>query len=171
MTATRHTARVALELAGEYPGVVVISTWKNLRICSWTGGATGPAAETLAQVMDKLKLPDQRSSWVHLIKDGLPLPDSGARSNFSRLMKEHHNEFACVAIVVGGSGFWASAMRNAMIGLRVLAPGGFDFRLHGTPAEVITWLPEAHTRRTGVELSPELLSRLIAQALKFEPSV
>jgi hypothetical protein len=170
MTATRHTARVMLELAGEQPGVLTVSAWKNLGICSWTGGATGPSVETLVQAMDKIRLPDQLFSWVHLIREGLPLPDSGARHNFIRLMKERQNELACVAIVVGGTGFWASAMRNAVIGLRVLAPRSFEFRLHGTPGEVVEWLPGAHQRKTGVELPSETLARLIAQALKFEPS-
>jgi hypothetical protein len=170
MTATRHTARVALELVGEHPGVVTVSAWKNVGICSWTGGATGPAVETLVQAMDKVRLPDQRLSWVHLIREGLPLPDSSARSSFIRVMKERQGELACVAIVVGGTGFWASAMRNALIGLRVLAPRSFEFRLHGTPGEVVEWLPEAHQRQTGVELPSESLARLIAQALKFEPS-
>lgn len=170
MTATRHTARVALELAGEHPGVLVMSSWQNLGIVVWQGGATGHAVETLIRAMDKLRSPERRFSLVHLIKEGLPLPDGGARTNFIRAMKDLQNELGCVAIVVGGTGFWASAMRNAVIGLRVLAPRTFDFKLHGTPGEVVQWLPEAHQRRTGVELPSEALASMLAQAGRFEPS-
>lgn len=170
MTAPRHSSRAALELAGEYPGVLAVSAWKNLGICSWTGGATGPAVDALVQAMEKVRVPGQRSSWVHLIREGLPLPDGGARTNFIRLMKERQDELACVAIVVGGTGFWASAMRNAVIGLRVFAPRTFEYRLHGSPGEVVEWLPQAHRDKTGVELPSETLAQLIAQALRFEPS-
>jgi hypothetical protein len=171
MTIDRHTARVALELIGEYPGVVAISAWKNLAICSWTGGAVGPSVDVVVRAMDKIRPPDQRCSWVHLIRSGLPLPDSAARSSFIRAMKERQSELACVAIVVGGTGFWASAMRNAIIGLRVLAPRSFEFRLHGAHEEVAAWLPEAHKRQTGVDISAETLLRLLAEAAKFEPSL
>ncbi|HKU42512.1 MAG TPA: hypothetical protein VJR89_30350 [Polyangiales bacterium] len=159
----RTTERPSLELAGEYPGVVSVSVWKNLGICSWTGGAVGPAVDTVASAMDKLHATAARTSWVHLIQDGLPLPDSAARSGFIRIMKERTTELACVAIVVGGTGFWASAMRNAVIGLRVFAPRSFDFRLHGTHEEVVRWLPEAHREKTGVQISPESLARLLSQ--------
>src|SRR4051812_44305352 len=108
MTTTRRTARVELQLVAEYPGVLAVSAWKNLGICSWTGGATAPAVEALVRAMDKVRVSDQRVSWVHLIKEGLPLPDAGARSGFVNVMKERQAELACVAIVVGGSGFWAS---------------------------------------------------------------
>lgn len=56
------------------------------------------------------------------------------------MMTERSSELACVAVVVGGTGFWASAMRNAVIGLRVFASRGFELRLHGSADEVVAWL-------------------------------
>jgi hypothetical protein len=82
---------------------------------------------------------------------------------------ERGNELACVAVVVGGTGFWASAMRNAVIGLRVFASRKFELRLHGTVDEVVTWLPSAHQQQTQVELPASALREWLKQAQELEP--
>ena len=164
----RPTKPGILERVAEYPGVVTISGWQNLRIVSWVAQGIGPAVDVIHLSMDRSKDFPQYS-WVHLIRDKLPLPDAMAREGFVRMMRERSNELACVAVVVGGTGFWASAMRNAVIGLRVFAPGKFDLRLHGTIDEVVTWLPGAHERQTKIELPAQVLRELLLQAQALEP--
>ena len=157
-----------LERVAAYPGVVTISGWRNVRIVSWVAQAIGPAVEEVHRAMDRSQSFPQYS-WVHLIRDKLPLPDARARDGFVRMMRDRSSELACVAVVVGGTGFWASAMRNAVIGLRVFAPGKFDLRLHGSIDEVVTWLPNAHQRKTQVELPATALRELLMQAQALEP--
>lgn len=169
MAEPRPTDRAALELLGECPGILTVSAWKNLGICSWVGQANGPAVMVLEEATKRMSEPGRRVSWVHLIRDKLGLPDAAARSGFQRIMTEHAAELGCVAVVVGGTGFWASAMRNAVIGLRVLAPRKFELRLHGTIDEVVEWLPAAHEKATGVQLLPATLQRLLFEAERFEP--
>lgn len=166
---TRPSKPAPLERIAEYPGVVTISGWQNLRIVSWVAQATGPAVDEVALAMDRSREYPQYS-WVHLIRDGLGLPDADARAGFVRMMTERSNELACVAVVVGGTGFWASAMRNAVIGLRVFAPRKFELRLHGTTDEVVKWLPGAHQRTTKVELPANLLREWLKQAQELEPA-
>jgi len=170
MPANRTTDRVALELVGEYPGVVVLAAWKNVGICTWVSAAIGPAVEALEAAMQRITVPGQRTSWIHIIRDKAGLPDVAARSGFVRIMTEREAELGCIAVVVGGSGFWASAMRNAVIGLRVFTPRKFELRLHGSITEVVEWFPAAHAKVSGVQLSPATLQRLLAEAERFEPS-
>jgi hypothetical protein len=146
-------------LLGELPGVVSVRGCKNLAIAIWSGQATGPSAELVVQALDRPELRGTRQSFVHVIHDQLPLPDSAARDVFMRTMKGRAKDLACVAIVVLGSGFWASAMRNAVIGMRVFAPRGFEFRVFGSCDEVIAWLPDVHAKETGVVIAPADLSR------------
>jgi hypothetical protein len=157
-----------LERIAEYPGVVTISGWQNLRIVSWAAQADGPAVDELFVAMERSQ-DFPKYSWVHLIRDKLGLPDAAARAGFARMMTERSNELACIAVVVGGTGFWASAMRNAVIGLRAFTPRKFELRLHGTIDEVVTWLPSAHARETQVELPVSALRDWLKQAQELEP--
>jgi hypothetical protein len=161
LPAPRNPDRTDYEVVAEYPGVVTVIGWKNLAVCSWTGQATGQVVEAITGALDRPAVQGYRQSYVHLIRDKLGLPDAEARSSFLNTMKARHNDLACIAIVVGGTGFWASAMRNALIGLRVLAPRSFDFRLHGHVNDVLEWLPAAHEKQTGVALSSDELQRML----------
>lgn len=165
----RPSEPARLERVAEYPGVVVIAGWQNLRIVSWFAQAIGPAVDVLAMSMNRSQDYPQYS-WVHLIRDKLALPDADARAGFVHMMTERSDELACVAVVVGGAGFWASAMRNAVIGLRIFASNKFELRLHGTPDDVVKWLPAAHQRQTQVELPAATLRQLLTQAQEMEPA-
>ena len=52
-------------------------------------------------------------------------------------MKSQANRFGAVAVVIGGSGFLASAVRSFLTGLRLVSPRTFDFRLHGKTSEIL----------------------------------
>jgi hypothetical protein len=157
------------QLLVEQPGVVIVRGWRNLAICVWTGQATGRAASMVAQTVDRPEVQGLRQSFVHVIHNKRPLPDSNARQIFMKLMKERADDLACIAIVVLGSGFWASAMRNAVIGMRVFAPSTFDFKVFGSCEEVVGWLPAAHERQTGIAISPLALANWLGHAREALP--
>lgn len=157
------------QLLAEFPGVVVVRGWRNLAICVWTGQATGPAASLVSRTLDRPEAQGLRQSFIHVIHNKRPLPDSNARQIFMQLMKERAEGLACIGIVVLGSGFWASAMRNAVIGMRVFAPNTFDFRVFGACEEVIGWLPAAHERQTGVVIPPLALAKWLGNAREALP--
>ena len=102
-------------------------------------------------------------SVIHLVKVDIALPDQPTRDAFVRLMKTSNGALACVAVVVGGAGFWASTARSMVTGMRVLARGQFDMRLHGESSEVVKWLPEKHAARTGVQVDAALLEKALQQ--------
>jgi hypothetical protein len=146
------------------PGAFYIASWKGVVMVRWESAATGGAVERLAKVSADLAADEREParSNVHIIADGAGLPTPDARAGFIRLMKQHAGRLACVAIVVGGTGFLASAMRSLMTGMRLLAPRSFNYRLHGSIHEVVEWLPAEHFARTGEQLDPRRLAEVLA---------
>lgn len=100
-------------------------------------------------------------SAIHMIanKAGVPTPEG--RSGLLQVMSEQASNMACVGVVVGGTGFWASTMRSFVTGMRFMTPRNFELRLHGTPEEVLAWLPQHHTQATGVPVDETALARVL----------
>jgi hypothetical protein len=155
------------------PGCFYIASWKNVLMVRWESAADSSAVERLARVSTALAAADpvSRRSNVHIITESGGLPTPTARAGFIELMKEHADRLACVAIVVGGTGFWASALRSALTGMRLLAPRSFNYRLHGSVDEVVKWLPAQHHTRTGEELDSRRLGQVLALWAKSEVRV
>jgi hypothetical protein len=146
------------------PGAFLFGSWKNVVVAIWESQATAPGVERMAKVIRAVAetRPGTRSN-IHIIMDGAALPEAHTRAKFVELMKQNDGQVACIAVVAGGTGFWASAFRSFITGLRWLAPRSYDLRLHGTLEEVVRWLPPEHLRRTGVKLDPVRLQRLLAE--------
>jgi hypothetical protein len=146
------------------PGGFAIASWSHVLMVRWESAADGSAVERLAKVSRDLaaaRLQTRRSN-VHIIADSAGLPTADARAGFIDLMKAHADRLACVAIVVGGSGFLASAMRSLMTGMRLLSPRSFNYRLHGSTDEVVKWLPTEHLAKTGEQIDPRRLGQVLA---------
>ena len=148
-------------LVGE-PGTCRIAALRNLMVVYWTSPATGEAAARLAAATEHvLKTYPAGLSAVHMIADKSGLPTAEGRAGLVQIMNEKAAQIACVAVVVGGTGFWASAMRSFITGMRFVSPRNFDLRLHGTPAEVMMWLPQKHAKVTGVAIDERQLVRVL----------
>mgnify|MGYP003471438812 CR=1 FL=1 len=144
--------------------MVWVYGFENITLIVWQAQPTERAVERLHAVTEKRRKQFPHGiSVIHLVKGNIALPEQATRDAFVRLMKVTDGVLACVAVVVGGTGFWASAARSLVTGLRVLARGEFEMRLHGEIAEVVKWLPEKHAARTGVHVESSQLS----QALHF----
>jgi hypothetical protein len=153
-----------LHIMGGYPGAMRIGRWQNVVVCGWSGAPTGQPVNMLASIMVQLHANSSEvRSYVHIIPDQAGLPDAAARSVFRNIMIDYEPYIACVGVVVAGGGFWASAMRSVVSGLRLLLPTPFDYRLHTTTAELLTWFPAAHRKRTGVEITVPQLSALLRE--------
>jgi hypothetical protein len=128
----------------------------------WESQATMTAVDRMVRASNTLNSawPTGRSN-IHIIADGAGLPTPEVRAHFIDLMKIHAEELACVGVVVGGTGFWTSALRSFVTGLRWLAPRTFDFRLFGTVHEVARWLPPEHAKRTAVNLDSRRLVQIL----------
>jgi hypothetical protein len=65
---------------------------------------------------------------------------------------------------LGGSGFWASAIRGFVTSVHVLLSAPFEFKVVGMLDDLVTWLPTVHARRTGVQLLPDELLAVLRAA-------
>jgi hypothetical protein len=153
-------------LEGE-PGTCRIAALRNVMIVHWTSRATGSAAAKLSAAFEQvLKSYPMGSSAVHVISREAGLPTPEGRAGLMQIMTERAEKIACIAVVVGGTGFWASAMRSFVTGMRFMTPRNFELRLHGTTAEALTWLPAHSAKVTGVSVD----ERALARALESVPS-
>ena len=153
-----------LEPLGEYPGVMKYGYYKNIGVCVWLGQATRHSVNSVHEaVRTLLARSSELHSFIHVINSGVPLPDAGGRSGMVELMKRYEARTACAAIVIGGTGFWAGGMRSAVTSLRLLAPRSFEYRLHGSTREIVPWLAQEHSRRSGVSVSQAELAELVQQ--------
>ena len=153
------------------PGIVSVYGFENITLIVWHAQPTERAVDRLHRVTERRRKQYPNGiSVIHLVKVDIALPDQPTRDAFVRLMKSSNGALACVAVVVGGAGFWASTARSMITGMRVLARGQFDMRLHGEISEVVKWLPERHAARTGMHVEPAHLSRILHQIEAEPPS-
>lgn len=173
MAPTSSTATLTndgLTLLGSDPGTVSFFALENITVVLWHAKPYPGAVDQLARVSERRRKQNPHGvSVIHLVQGSQwELPDAPTRDAFVRLMKAGEGKLAAVSVVVGSSGFWASAVRSLVTGLRVLARGSFDMGLHGSISEVVGWLPARHSARTGITIAPEVLERVLTFALHYE---
>lgn len=141
------------------PGVYGYESWKNVSIGVWIGQATLQAVRgvhALAADME-LQFPEGRSSVV-FVADQVAAPTPEARQEM--LSVYERPGLCCTAIILEGSGFWASGIRSMTSNLHRAAGSTMRLRVHTSIDEVIAWMPAEHQRFTGVALDCEELKRV-----------
>jgi hypothetical protein len=152
----------AIEVVGGTPDINQVWLWHNVVVVSWLGKPTPESARSLGPLVEGLmpRMSAQKLSFIHLVPNNLPLPEADTREELLMLSRSYTHLTACIGVIIAGGGFWASAIRGFVTGIRVVAPRDFDLRMHKSISELLTWFPEEHAQRTLVELEP---SELIAQ--------
>lgn len=144
------------------PGVAAIFAWRNIMIV-FVSGPPGPTS--LPRLISASAVMRERSpaggSCVYVIRATAGRPDSAMRMGILRIEQEYSDWLGGVGVVIGGSGFWASAMRSVVTAMRVASSRKYDMRLFASAEEVAEWLPTAQLKRTGVAFeSLQLLAAL-----------
>jgi hypothetical protein len=156
---------VTLETLGAEPGSLLVRGWQNVSIAVWSGPASAANVSLLDQISGRFKeRHPEGMSAVHIVHGQTPLPSSEAREGLVRVSNAYADCLGGVAVVIGGTGFWASTMRSVVTAMRVLSSRAFEMRIHGTVEEVIEWLPAVHHKRTGVKLEASELLAALRQA-------
>lgn len=160
---THPTASEPITVVGGYPGVFRAGQLDQLVVTSWFAPVSLPAAHELVRATENViaRIGTQRFSTVHLMDRRMRIPESDVRDVVVQLTRDSAPHVACVAVILNGTGFWASAIRSFLTGLRVLAPRSFDIHVHTSVAEVIDWLPAEHAQRTGVTIDAATLQTLL----------
>lgn len=144
------------------PGAFLFGAYKNIFVGVWESQATMEAVERMVKATNTMsELHPTGRSTIHIVAHGAALPTAEVRAHFASTLKAHADQIACVAVVIGGTGFWTSALRSFVTGLRWLAPRSFDFRLCGTTYELSRWLPNEHNKRTGIDIDPKRLVQVL----------
>lgn len=139
--------------------------YRNLLVAVWTAQVNGHAVERLAAVIRKVARDNPLGfSAIHLAVEGMPMPDGDARTGMRQLLAEHASTLACLGVVVGGDGFWGSALRAIVTSIWQGTARGFEFRICGSASEVVDWLPPRHQQRTGTMLDTVTLHGLLTVA-------
>ncbi len=153
-----------LVLMDSEPGHFSFYYWENVAICCWAQQATGESLRRLERTAAKIARLDPKASTVQIIAQGAAMPTPEARDGFVKLMRRYTDQLTCIAIVIRGGGFWASGLRAAVTGIRMVSPRQFPFRMHNSIDEVVKWLPEEHEKLTGVRIEPRLLLAALQEA-------
>jgi hypothetical protein len=133
------------------PGVCAYDGWMNVTIGVWVGQATLPAVRRVLRMSSEQaqRYPQGRSSVIFVL-DQLQAPTPEAQEELKKFYGT--DGFACFAIVVEGTGFWASGIRSMANNAQRTASSGVMQRVSTTVEEVVSWLPAVHLARTGVTL-------------------
>jgi hypothetical protein len=146
----------------EAPGFI-ITEWKNVSMVVWGTQATIPLVNKLRETgVAFIGRHPEGISAVHIIASGVPLPDSATRAELNRLTDVLAESLACIATVLEGSGFWASAMHSFVTGIQWMSSRRpFKSKIGSTLADAAGFVPIPHQERTHVRVgSTELLRAL-----------
>jgi hypothetical protein len=156
-----------VEILAYQPGHYVFALWRNITIIYWMQQANGTAVLRLQAVTaEVVQAHPEGFSNIHLVKEGAGVPDAEARRGFDAMMQRHPNALACVAIVLMGAGFWASALQSVITGLLMVAPRQFMLRFASRPLDLLGWFPREHEKRTGEVIDAPSLSQAIDHVLR-----
>jgi hypothetical protein len=143
------------------PDAYCYRAWQNLSIGVWVGQATLPAVKGLLDVGRQMvtRYPEGHSSIVFIL-DKIPAPTPEGRELLTRIFAGG-SALTCTAVILEGSGFWASGLRSMIGNTHRSASGPVRLRVNTSIDEALEWLPAEHTRFTGVTLNVEELRKTL----------
>jgi hypothetical protein len=157
--------RDRLEVLDLEPQAFAFLAWQNVIIAVWRAQPTKAAVGRLAVRGQSITERYPRHSAIHIVHGGTGVPAPEARAAFVELMKGRASKLACVAAVLLGHGFWASALQGAITGMHMLAPHSLPLRICDSIEVAADWLPDEHFVLTGVAINPGALHNALREAL------
>ena len=134
------------------PGCVIARV-RNMTFSAWDTPPTAPHVDAFIAMAKKLSVTYPLNSNVTLVMRNTGLPGAEARESLEVLTAQYARVIHSVALVIDGSGFWASMIRSFLTGLHVLRGNGYRCKAFATPAEAVPWLLPAHNTDTGIHLT------------------
>jgi hypothetical protein len=145
-------------------GHVSVSTHQNISIIVWVAHATVPAVQCLQEVSKTMivRYPNGHSS-VSFVLDGVGVPTPDAQVVLQRSLGARSQPHV-TAIVLEGSGFWASGLRGMISNSHREAQAKSALKITTSIDSLVGWFCEEHGARTGVELAPMALRDVLQHA-------
>jgi len=136
------------------PGRNASAVLRNLSIHVWLTRANDAEGQRLLELSRTLA--DEHPmgvSALQWIAEGAGLPETPVRNHVMQILREQGSKLGEIATVLDGGGFWASAYRGVLTGLRMAAGERAGFRVFANLDEAAAWLPGTHQGRTGIAIS------------------
>lgn len=147
------------------PETCCAGAWANISLTRWVGRGTAAAVDKVSRVGDEVRTQYPSGvSAIHLIAETAGMPTPEAREGLVKLMNRKTDRLGCVGVVVGGSGFWASAIRSLITGMRAVSSRAYELKLAGSIEEIVAWFPDQHAKRTGISIDPDQLAKALRTA-------
>ena len=104
---------------------------------------------------------------VHMVGEGAAIPSAEARAGFIDLMQNHSRPARALSVVLGGSGFWASALQSVVLGMRMLTRRDFALTFHPDTWTSAQWLCQQNTAFGGRPVDPKQLSQAMDYVMQL----
>lgn len=143
----------------------VMAYWRNVIVVAWLGPGTLSLIDEQRKLMSLVTLKHARISLVHITFGSFPLPNKEARAGFAALAKDFDARLDHTAVLVGETGFWASAVRSVMTSFLLNKQGAPKLNLLGTVAETARWLAAGHYVSPGELVDAAELQRALEWVL------
>jgi hypothetical protein len=148
-----------LVLEAHVPDRYVAATMDGVVAFYWVGDADRSAMQFLGQLLDKQTAGRTRhASAVHVVHERVALPDADVRGELMAMLQDYSSITGCVGVVLLGTGFWASAMRSALTGVRMVAMGAPPMKFAQSVEEIVPWFCATHEERTGSAIHPSRIT-------------
>jgi hypothetical protein len=148
-------AALARPVVAEFePGHFCCSVWQNVSILIWADRATKEALGRIQRVTKRMieGYPNGHSN-VAFVLDGVKPPTPEAREIFTRLYNERVSHLKCLAVILEGTGFWASTLRSSVTNMQLEARRTTAIGQYTSIEELATWMAPIHAERTGVTIT------------------
>ncbi|HET8936067.1 MAG TPA: hypothetical protein VFN67_21620 [Polyangiales bacterium] len=160
-----QTQGALVPLSGE-TGIVSFYGFENITIIVWHAKPTLAAAQHLSRVSIRRRVEFENGiSVIHLVQGTFEMPDASTRDAFAKLLRDGGGKLAVLCVIVGTGGFWASALRSLITGLRVVSRGTFDSGLYKDVREAVDYLVPRHLTQTGVPIDVDQLTDVLTTLL------
>jgi hypothetical protein len=162
--------------SGELPSVTfacdgcVMGHWHGVMTSVWATRTTLELVIEIEKLLVTLSETHPKISAVHLITTSFSPPPADVRARLGALTQRHGEMLVCSATMLGGTGFWASAIRGAVTGIQVLDLRRQRQRVFAELDELADWVVPRHNEATGSSITPHELRQALAWMLE-RPSV
>jgi hypothetical protein len=145
-------------------GHVSYALYQNISIAVWVGQATLPVVKCIHEVTKGMiaRFPGGHSS-IAFVLDGLPAPTPDAQALLTQTF-ERRSQLMVTAIVLEGSGFWASGLRGMINNSFREANGDAALKIVTDVDPLVGWFAEQHAERTGIFIAPMILRDVLRYA-------
>jgi hypothetical protein len=144
----------------------ILASWQNIALCVWTNRAEVATVAELDKLVASLVAREAKVSAVHLAVRNSPLPTAETRAALQTFAERYSKHMAFSAILLDVHGFWASAIRGFVTGLRALVGFDMQVKIFSTVDELVAWMAPAHSSQTHVRVDSEELLRALVWLLR-----